>query len=397
MTSSDVRKSGPSRRTVLLLGAAAAGAAGFGAYSILNEQGQPVDARWDPALGNLKIGYLPITDAAPLLFAHGAGIFEANGVPTEDPTLFRAWPPLVEAFQAGQVDVVHILAPMAVQLKFAREIDIKALAWNHTNGSAITVRNDITEVSQLAGQSVGVPGWYSIHNVILQKLLRANALEPIITGEPGSNQVKLVVIAPSDMPATLAAGEVAGYTVADPFNAVAEVQGIGRILRFTGDVWKDHACCITIVRGDLVENHPEAAQAVINSLFQAQLELRGDATAAAKLLSEGGYLPQPLPAIEKSLGDYDHAEYGDAIQHPEWGSRRIDFQPHPFPSYTPALVEALRETVIDGDTAFLDAINLETVHEDLFATGANAEGVSQNGGLSSFGIESEVRTEMVAP
>jgi NitT/TauT family transport system substrate-binding protein len=397
MSSDDIRKSNPTRRNVLMLGTLAIGAIGLGGYAILNSQGQPVDARWDPALGKLKIGYLPITDAAPLLYAHGAGIFEANGVPTETPALFRAWPALVEAFQAGQVDVVHILAPLAIQLKFAKDLDIKALAWNHTNGSAITVSKEITDVAQLGGKTVGVPGWFSIHNVILQKLLRANNLEPVIAGDPSANQVKLVVIAPADMPTALAAGEVAGYTVADPFNAVAEVKDIGRILRFTGDIWKDHACCITIVRGDLVENHPEAAQAVMNSLLQSQLQLREDGKSAAKLLSEGGYLPQPLPAIEKALGDYDHDHYGEAIQHPEWESRRIDFQPHPFPSYTPALVEALRETVIDGETAFLQEIDLATVHEELFATKAVAAGIEENGGLSAFGIQAESRTETVAP
>ena len=270
------------------------------------------------------------------------------------------------------------------------------MAWNHTNGSAITVAKDISEVSQLSGRSIAIPGWYSIHNVILQKLLRANGLEPIIQGDAGANQVKLVVIAPADMPTALAAGEVAGYTVADPFNAVAEVKDIGRILRFTGDIWKDHACCITVVRADLIENHPEAAQAVLNGLLASQLAIRADGTGAAKLLSEGGYLPQPLPAIEKALTDYDHNHYQDAIQHPEWESRRIDFQPHPFPSYTPALVEALKETLIDGDTSFLAAIDLETVHEELFAVDQVATAIEEYGGLSAFGISGDSREELVA-
>lgn len=397
MSSKDVRQTNPTRRNVLMLGTLALGAVGFGAYSLFNSAGEPVEARWDAELGKLKIGYLPITDAAPLLYAHGAGIFEANGVPAADPTLFRSWPALVEAFQAGQVDVVHVLAPLAIQLKFQKGLDIKALAWNHTNGSAITVRKDIVEVAQLGGATLAVPGWYSIHNVIVQKLLQANGLTPIIAGDPSAAEVKLVVVAPSDMPAALAAGEVAGYTVADPFNAIAEVQDIGRILRFTGDIWRDHACCVTIVREDLVTEHPEAAQAVLNSLLEAQLALREQGPAAAQLLSEGGYLPQPIPAIEKALGDYSAEHYGDAIRHPEWESRRIDFQPHPFPSYTPALVEALRETLIDGDSAFLADIDLAAVHEQLFASAENRAAIDQAGGLAAFGTASETRTELIEP
>jgi NitT/TauT family transport system substrate-binding protein len=397
MSSSDVRNSKPSRRNVLVLSGLALGAIGLGGYALLNKEGEPVEANWDPALGKLKIGYLPITDAAPLLYAHGAGLFEAEGIPTEQPALFRAWPALVEAFQAGQVDVVHILAPLAVQLKFGKQLDLKALAWNHTNGSAITVNKEILEVSDLAGKSVAVPGWFSIHNIILQKLLRSEGLEPVINAEPNGQQVKLVVVAPADMPAALVAGEIAGYTVADPFNAVAEVKDIGRILRFTGDIWKDHACCITVVRGDLVREHPESVQAVLNGLLQAQLAIRSDGLAAAKLLSEEGYLPQPLPAIEKALTDYDHDHYGDAIQHPEWNSRRIDFQPYPFPSYTEELIAALGETVIDGDTNFLAGIDLDSAHEELFAVSAITEGIESNGGLAAFGIESDSRVEQVKP
>ena len=112
MSSKDVRNNQPSRRNVLMLGSIALGAIGFGGYAILNGQNQPVEAKWDDALGELKIGYLPITDAAPLLYAHGTGKFEEQGIPTAPPALFRSWPALVEAFQAGQVDVVHLLAPI---------------------------------------------------------------------------------------------------------------------------------------------------------------------------------------------------------------------------------------------------------------------------------------------
>ena len=45
----------------------------------------------------------------------------------------------------------------------------------------------------------------------------------------------------------LAAHHIAGYIVAEPFNATAETLGIGKILRFTGDVWKDHACCVVFM------------------------------------------------------------------------------------------------------------------------------------------------------
>ena len=66
----------------------------------------------------LKIGYLPITDATPLLVAHDQGLFEAEGVKADKPALFRSWSQLVEAFISGQVNVVHLLSPMTVWARY---------------------------------------------------------------------------------------------------------------------------------------------------------------------------------------------------------------------------------------------------------------------------------------
>ncbi|MCE1172900.1 MAG: ABC transporter substrate-binding protein, partial [Azovibrio sp.] len=62
----------------------------------------------------VRIGYLPITDASPLLVAHSRKLFEAQGLEVEAPRLFRSWAQIVEAFMAGQVNVVHLLSPMTV-------------------------------------------------------------------------------------------------------------------------------------------------------------------------------------------------------------------------------------------------------------------------------------------
>jgi NitT/TauT family transport system substrate-binding protein len=105
------------------------------------------------------------------------------------------------------------------------------------------VSESIRGVTDLAGKTVAVPFWWSIHNVVLQNILRSNGLEPILEGSASASArtVKLVVLPPADMVPALASGSIAGFIVADPFNALAEVKGAGRILRFTGDVWRDHA------------------------------------------------------------------------------------------------------------------------------------------------------------
>ncbi|OYZ62952.1 MAG: ABC transporter substrate-binding protein, partial [Rhizobiales bacterium 24-66-13] len=186
----------------------------------------------------VRIGYLPITDATPLLVAHANGYFEAEGIKAEKPVLLRSWAQIVEAFISGQVNVVHLLSPITVWARFGSKAPAKVVAWNHMAGSGLTVLPEINSVKELGGKTVAIPFWYSIHNVVLQALLKENGLTPVSkrTGTPAANEVNLVIMAPSDMVPALATKQVAGYIVAEPFNAAAELQGIGKVLRFTGDV-----------------------------------------------------------------------------------------------------------------------------------------------------------------
>lgn len=354
--------------------------------------------------GRVRVGYLPITDAAPLLLAHALGTYAEAGLEVDRPTLFRGWSQIAEAFQAGQVDVVHLLMPMTIWLRFGQQVPLTVVAWDHTGGSALTVAPDVEVIEELAGRTVAIPFWYSIHNVLVQLLFRESGLMPVTTGEPSvaEGTVKLVVMPPPDMPPALANGAIAGYIVADPFNAVAEVNGIGRIGRFTGDVWLDHACCVVTVSTALAAEAPDVVQAVVTATARAQLWAGRERAEAARLLSTDGegYLPQPLPAIARALSHYDLDEYTatGAIRHPEWPTGRIDFQPFPFPSYTERLVSLLGETAVEGDASFLAQLDPAAVHADLvderFARGA----IDALGGPAVFGLADDLtRDELVAP
>jgi NitT/TauT family transport system substrate-binding protein len=348
----------------------------------------------------LKVGYLPITDAAPLLLAHAKDFYTAEGLQAERPTLLRSWAQVAEAFQARQVDVVHILMPIAVWMRFGQQVPVRIVAWDHTDGSALTVRNDIASLDDLAGQTVAVPFWYSIHNLIVQLLLRKANLKPITKGEPSKAErsVKLVVMAPPDMPPALGNGSIAGYIVADPFNAVAEVNKIGKVHRFTGDIWLNHACCVVIMHEQDLQQRPTWAQAVVTAVAKAQLFARENRVEAARLLAKegGNYLPQPLPVIERAMTHYDRTEYtaSGAVRHADWGNHRIDFQPFPFPSYTEELVRLLKETTVEGEDAFLKALDPKQAHaqlvEDRFARAA----ITAVGGPGRFGLpDGLVRSE----
>ena len=375
-----------SRRQALIAAAAAAGGA-FGLADLAHS------ATTDSAAGGpLRVGYLPITDAAPLLIAHSAGLYPAG---VGKPVLFRSWAALGEAFLNRQLDVVHLLMPMAVQLRYALGGGVRVLGWNHTNGSALTVAPHIRELPDLAGSQLAIPFWWSIHNIVLQKLLRANGLQPVIrrSASRADRTVELVVMSPSDMVPALATGTIGGYVVADPFNAMAQTKKIGRIHTFLGDVWRDHACCALVTRDDVIASRPAAVQQLTDAVVTAQLALSKDRKAAAAKLGGGRYLPQPVPAITLAM-TYPTAPY--PLRHPEWQPQRLGFQPFPFPSFTDELVTSMRDTVIDGDRRFLDRLDPATVHSDLVDDTFVRNSIQAHGGPAAFGLSGDyTRTEQL--
>lgn len=386
--------SATTRRT-LLTGAAALAAAGglFGVADLARS------ATTEPGAGGarLRIGYLPITDAAPLLVAHAAALYPAGVVSSAKPVLFRSWAALAEAFITRQVDVVHLLMPMAVQLRYALGGGVRVLGWNHTNGSALTVSPDVHDLADLAGRQVAIPFWWSIHNIVLQQLLRAHGLTPVVRTAASRQRrtVELIVMSPSDMVPALANRSIAGYVVADPFNAIAAIKKIGRIHTFLGDVWRDHACCVLITRDDVIARRPDAVQAVTDAVVAAQLRIDADRPGAAAQLAGGAYLPQPVPAVRLAL-TYPQPPY--AFAHPEWQPQRLGFAPFPFPSFTRRLVESMGETVVDGDRRFLDRLDPAAVHAELVDDTFVRTSLAARGGAQTLGWNPGVtRTEQVQP
>lgn len=342
-----------------------------------------------------RVGYIPITDASPLLTAYANGHFENNGVEAEEPTLFRGWDELAEAFFSGDVNIAHFLMPMTVWMRYNLQEQVKVVAWDHTDGSALTVSQDVDSWEDLGGSTVAVPFWYSIHNVVLQMGLREHGLTPRTesSGDPASDEVDLVVMPPPDMPAALNGGSIEGYIVAEPFNAIGELEADGKILRFTGDIWRRHACCVVVMRESVLNDYPDWSKSVMDSIVGAQAWIRGNRGEAATLLSEdeSGLLPYGSEAIDRAMNHYDHEEYGPsgAIQHPEWDLERIDFYPYPYPSYTRELVTRLKQTRVEGEAAFLDDLTPERAAEDLVAYEPVRSSLEDAGGPSAFDVEDE--------
>ncbi|MDR0828178.1 MAG: ABC transporter substrate-binding protein [Desulfovibrio sp.] len=379
------------RLSALLTGAALVPGTGFAAEKATD---QPV-----------RIGYLPITDSAPLLIAHANKLFEAEGLTAESPRLFRSWSQVVEAFMAGQTNVVHLLSPITVWSRFGSKFPARVTAWNHMAGSGLTVAPEIASAADLGGKKVAIPFWYSIHNVVLQKILSKAGLTVVTTPKDtlAANEVALVVMAPADMGAALAQKAIAGFIVAEPFNAAAELKNIGKVLRFTSDVWNNHACCVIFQHQKDLDERPEWSQKVVNAIVNAQLWMRTHRSESAAILANDGtgkYTPFPKPVLERVLVPDAklEAEYfaSGANIHKDWNHERIDFQPYPFPSYTEALIKALQETKVEGDNAFLKTLDPVFAAKDLVDDRFVRKAVEKAGGLQAFGVTGGWnRTELI--
>jgi len=343
----------------------------------------------------LRIGYLPITDATPLLIAYAKGFFKDEGVKAEKPLRVRSWSTLSESFLTNKFNLTHLLLPIPVWMRYNIKAPVKILAWDHTNGSAITVRSGegIKGFADLGGRNIAVPYWYSMHNIILQMGLRKAGLTPVIQNQSKPlkpNQVNLFILPPPEMPLALSGRKIDGFIVAEPYNAIGEVKVRAKIMRFTGDIWKNHPCCVIVMQEKLIQARPVFTQKVVNALVRAQLWILENPEKTAHLLSREGesYLPVPEKILRRVFLNYAMEEYGKndprAIRHPEWGISRIGFQPYPYPSATRLIVREMTRTTMEGNTAFLQRLDVDAVAKDLVDDRFVKKAILACGGAGKF-------------
>ncbi len=323
----------------------------------------------------VRIGYLPITDATPLLVAWALGYFADEGLEAPRPTLIRSWPALVESFANHDFNLVHLLKPIPIWMRYNNKVPVKVAAWCHTNGSALVVggKTGIGSFADCGGRQVAVPFWYSMHNIVLQMALRSAGLRPVIKSQGeqlAANEVNLQVLPPPEMPAALAARKIDGYIVAEPFNALGELRAGGRVLRFTGDIWKNHPCCVVTMHEADLNGRREWAQKVINAVVRASAYASANKAKVAGLLSRDGegLLPVPGEVVLRAMTHYEVPEYRDsgAVRHAsQWGNGRIDFAPYPYPSATKLLVREMRRTIGGSDAGFLSGLDPDFIAADL--------------------------------
>ncbi|CAM5187502.1 NitT/TauT family transport system substrate-binding protein OS=Ureibacillus acetophenoni OX=614649 GN=SAMN05877842_10859 PE=3 SV=1 [Ureibacillus acetophenoni] len=195
----------------------------------------------------IKIGYLPITHAAPL--------FLQNEKEYEDYEIelvkFGSWPELMDALNTGRVDGASVLIQLAMKAK-ENGVDLKAVALGHRDGNVVVVSPEINSVQDLKGQTFAIPNRFSTHNVLLYQMLKKEEIQ--------YEDVNVIELPPAEMPAALAEGRIAGYVVAEPFGAISVSLEKGKVLYQSEDIWENSIDCGLVLRGQFINENEEIAK-----------------------------------------------------------------------------------------------------------------------------------------
>jgi len=175
---------------------------------------------------------------------------------------FSSWPELKESFLSGRLEATFILAPMAMALR-EQGVPIKIVYLGHRDGSALMVHkdSDIHTLDDLRGKTIAVPNRFSNQRLIIFRVLKQHGMT--------IDDVKLVEMPPPDMPAALSVRAVDAVISGEPFMAQTEMDGYGRVLFLTKDVWPEFISCVLAVQEDTIHDHRPEVQKLVNGIAQS--------------------------------------------------------------------------------------------------------------------------------
>ncbi len=276
-------------------------------------------------LDRVRIGFLPLVDAALPIVAREQGFAEAEGI---DLALVRdmSWATVRDRLLYGHSDAAHLLAPLAIATALGRGRPAVPLAVPFVlglNGNAITLSPTLAD-AVCPGDGLGDPGAvgarlavvarervargrrlrlgvvhrHSSHNYMLRYWLAACGVRPDV-------DVETVTISPPYAAEALAAGEVDGICVGEPWNSVAVERGVGRIVLVTAQIWRRGVEKVLAIRAERLAGSPELFARLIRALHAAAAHfIRADTLeATAATLAQPEYLDGSAELIRRAISD----------------------------------------------------------------------------------------------
>lgn len=306
----------------------------------------------DPEKVELKLGFIKLTDMAPLAIAYEKGFFEDEGLYVTLEAQAN-WKVLLDRVIMGELDGAHMLAgqPLGATIGFGTKADVVTAFSMDLNGNAITMSNAVwAEMKKHVPMENGKPVHpikadalkpvieqfkaqgkpfnlamvfpVSTHNYELRYWLAAGGINPgmyapekgDISGQLNADAL-LSVTPPPQMPATLEAGTINGYSVGEPWNQAAVFKGIGVPVVTDSQIWKNNPEKVFGVSKDWADANPETHKRLVKALIRAAQWLDADNNAnrmeAVNIISRPEYVGADAKVIANSMTGSFEFEKGD--------------------------------------------------------------------------------------
>ena len=299
-----------------------------------------------PEKKNLKIGFIPITCATPLILAHPLRYYAAEGLEVEV-IKTAGWALIRDKVLNKEYDASHLLAPMPIAISLGIGSSQQAMnvaTIQNINGQAITLANkhkDKRDPKQWKGFKLAVPFEFSMHNFLLRYYVAEHGLDP-------DKDIQIRVLPPPEMVANLRAGNIDGYLGPDPFNQRAVYEEVGFIHILSKELWDGHPCCSFGAPTQFIKENPNSFAALFRAVLKGAALARdpNNRKTIAESIAPANYLNQPVAVLEQVLT----GKYADGLGNVKNDPKRVDFDPFPWYSMaTWILSQMKRWGYIKGD------------------------------------------------
>lgn len=346
-----------------------------------------------PETKKATLGYIALTDSAPLIIAKEQGLFAKYGMPDVDVVKQASWggtrDNLVLGGEAGGIDGAHILTPMPYLIHTGKvtqnnkPVPMAILARLNVNGQGISVAKAHIasgarlDAAPLKGVFAGKPDSKvamtfhgGTHDLWLRYWLAAGGIDP-------DKDVQTIVVPPPQMVANLKVGTMDAFCVGEPWNDQTVHQALGYTACITGEIWKDHPEKSLGMRADWVAKNPRAAEALTAAVIEAQRwceDLANKNEMASILGKRAWFNVPPADIAPRARGDIDYGDGRTVKDSPLRMKFFADHASYPFRSHDLwFLTEDIRWGVLpqDIDTkSLISAVN----REDIWRTAAKLAG-----------------------
>jgi len=305
----------------------------------------------------LKVGFIPITCATPIIMAQPMGFYSKHGLDVEV-VKTAGWAVIRDKTLNKEYDAAHMLSPMPLAITLgagANPVPYTMPAVENVNGQAITLaikHKERRDPKTWKGFKFAVPFDYSMHNYLLRYYVAEHGIDP-------DRDIQIRAVPPPEMVANLRADNIDGFLAPDPVNQRAVYDGVGFIHTLSKEIWEGHPCCAFAASKEFVASMPNTYRALLKAIIDAtayarKAENRKEIAAA---IAPANYLNQPVTVVEQVLTGTFADGLGNVRRVPD----RIDFDPFPWHSFAVwILTQMKRWGQIKGE------VNYQSVAREVF-------------------------------